>query len=272
MNYGDVRKRRDARESRDAARARIRDRRSGDADFLAERETGVGRLASEERLLDGARARARARRLAWRGVRVVVTGRSDARGLRSGPLRQQRLHRRDRHRARARSRDARRRRDAAARTDAARTAAGGRSRALRNGRASCTRPRRSARVDAGIVIASAAVADWRPAHASPQKLKKTGEELAVTMERTPDVLAALGEKKGTTFLVGFAAETDDHEAQRAREARAQASRRDRGQRRARRTRIRNRRERAGRALGQGRAPRLGNRRTKRRSPRACSIR
>ena len=39
------------------------------------------------------------------------------------------------------------------------------------------------------------------------------------MVRNPDVLAALGERKGSTFLVGFAAETDDHEAQRAREAR-----------------------------------------------------
>ena len=28
----------------------------------------------------------------------------------------------------------------------------------------------------------------------------------------PDVLAALGERKGSTFLVGFAAETEDHEA------------------------------------------------------------
>ena len=32
------------------------------------------------------------------------------------------------------------------------------------------------------------------------------------MVRNPDVLAALGERKGGTFLVGFAAETDDHEA------------------------------------------------------------
>jgi phosphopantothenoylcysteine decarboxylase/phosphopantothenate--cysteine ligase len=31
------------------------------------------------------------------------------------------------------------------------------------------------------------------------------------MVRNPDVLAALGERKGTSFLVGFAAETDDHE-------------------------------------------------------------
>jgi phosphopantothenoylcysteine decarboxylase/phosphopantothenate--cysteine ligase len=36
--------------------------------------------------------------------------------------------------------------------------------------------------------------------------------LTVPLERNPDVLAALGERKGSTFLVGFAAETDEHEA------------------------------------------------------------
>jgi phosphopantothenoylcysteine decarboxylase/phosphopantothenate--cysteine ligase len=65
---------------------------------------------------------------------------------------------------------------------------------------------------ADIIIASAAVADWRPAHASASKLHKTGEDIAVQLEPNPDVLAALGERKGSSFLVGFAAETDDHEA------------------------------------------------------------
>lgn len=40
--------------------------------------------------------------------------------------------------------------------------------------------------------------------------------MTATLEPNPDVLAAIGERKGATFLVGFAAETDDHEA-RARE-------------------------------------------------------
>ena len=43
-------------------------------------------------------------------------------------------------------------------------------------------------------------------------MKKTDAELTVRMVRNPDVLAALGEHKDGTFLVGFAAETDDHEA------------------------------------------------------------
>lgn len=64
---------------------------------------------------------------------------------------------------------------------------------------------------ADLTIATAAVADYRPAQTSQQKLKKSEADLHLTMERTPDVLAALGERKGSTFLVGFAAETDDHE-------------------------------------------------------------
>jgi phosphopantothenoylcysteine decarboxylase/phosphopantothenate--cysteine ligase len=67
-------------------------------------------------------------------------------------------------------------------------------------------------VGCDIVIASAAVSDWRPEHAATQKVKKTGEDLTVRMVRNPDVLAAIGERKGGTFLVGFAAETQEHEA------------------------------------------------------------
>jgi len=66
-------------------------------------------------------------------------------------------------------------------------------------------------VGADITIATAAVADWRPERASDSKVKKSDADLAVRMVRNPDVLAALGERKGTTFLVGFAAETDEHE-------------------------------------------------------------
>jgi len=66
-------------------------------------------------------------------------------------------------------------------------------------------------IGADITIATAAVADWRPEHRSESKLKKTEANLTVQMVRNPDVLAALGERKGKTFLVGFAAETDEHE-------------------------------------------------------------
>ncbi|MBC5799031.1 MAG: bifunctional phosphopantothenoylcysteine decarboxylase/phosphopantothenate--cysteine ligase CoaBC [Candidatus Eremiobacteraeota bacterium] len=65
---------------------------------------------------------------------------------------------------------------------------------------------------ANIAIASAAVADWRPALAQARKVKKEDAPPALALERTPDILAALGERKNGTFLVGFAAETHDLEA------------------------------------------------------------
>ena len=65
---------------------------------------------------------------------------------------------------------------------------------------------------ADLAIATAAVSDWRPERAETQKRKKSDDDLAVRMVRTPDILAAIGASKGSTFLVGFAAETQDHEA------------------------------------------------------------
>jgi phosphopantothenoylcysteine decarboxylase/phosphopantothenate--cysteine ligase len=65
---------------------------------------------------------------------------------------------------------------------------------------------------ADIAIATAAVADWRPRAASAHKVKKNDGPATLELERTPDVLAELGERKGSAFLVGFAAETDAHEA------------------------------------------------------------
>ena len=64
---------------------------------------------------------------------------------------------------------------------------------------------------ADLIIASAAVADWRPAEQSDEKVKKTDGDLVVRLLRNPDVLAALARRKGNSFLVGFAAETRDHE-------------------------------------------------------------
>ncbi|MDQ2909353.1 MAG: bifunctional phosphopantothenoylcysteine decarboxylase/phosphopantothenate--cysteine ligase CoaBC [Candidatus Eremiobacteraeota bacterium] len=75
-------------------------------------------------------------------------------------------------------------------------------------------------VDADVTIASAAVADWRPARSHPRKVKKDEAPATLRLERTPDILATLGERKNGTFLVGFAAETDDLEAH-AREKLAQ---------------------------------------------------
>lgn len=65
---------------------------------------------------------------------------------------------------------------------------------------------------ADLILATAAVSDWRPEQRSEQKLKKTDEDLTVRMVRNPDILRALGERKRGSFLLGFAAETTDHEA------------------------------------------------------------
>jgi phosphopantothenoylcysteine decarboxylase/phosphopantothenate--cysteine ligase len=62
---------------------------------------------------------------------------------------------------------------------------------------------------ATVVVAAAAVADYRPASVSTSKLKKGEGPLALELVRTEDILAGLGEKKGERLLVGFAAETDD---------------------------------------------------------------
>lgn len=66
-------------------------------------------------------------------------------------------------------------------------------------------------VGCDIIVASAAVSDWRPEQRADQKVKKNGEDMNVRMVRNPDVLAAIGERKRSSFLVGFAAETHDHE-------------------------------------------------------------
>lgn len=68
---------------------------------------------------------------------------------------------------------------------------------------------RSHLADCLVVVAAAAVADWRPAEASPTKLKKggAGDEWSLRLVRNPDILAGLGRDKGDRLLVGFAAES-----------------------------------------------------------------
>jgi phosphopantothenoylcysteine decarboxylase/phosphopantothenate--cysteine ligase len=60
-----------------------------------------------------------------------------------------------------------------------------------------------------VIIMAAAVGDYRPAHAAPQKIKKGSDELHITMVKNPDILAMLGRSKPQRqVLVGFAAETE----------------------------------------------------------------
>jgi phosphopantothenoylcysteine decarboxylase/phosphopantothenate--cysteine ligase len=66
---------------------------------------------------------------------------------------------------------------------------------------------------ADVVIMAAAVADYTPVNPAAEKIAKTNEPLTLTLERTPDILADLGQasaRRATPLvLVGFAAETGD---------------------------------------------------------------
>jgi phosphopantothenoylcysteine decarboxylase / phosphopantothenate---cysteine ligase len=64
------------------------------------------------------------------------------------------------------------------------------------------------RSGAHAVFMVAAVSDYAPT-ASATKLKKTGGPLTLVLEEGPDILAELGRTKGPEILVGFAAETGD---------------------------------------------------------------
>jgi len=182
--------------------------------FLAERESGVGRLASEERLIV-ALERALRRRHSLEGKRVAITG---------GPTREAFDPIRFLSNASTGSTAIALAREAALR---------GADVTLLLGPTLLEPPPGVAVVrvttadelyraamqhapGADLTIATAAVADWRPSERSESKLSKDGNDLTVRLAPTPDVLAALGERKGSTFLVGFAAETGDHEP-RARE-------------------------------------------------------
>ena len=60
-----------------------------------------------------------------------------------------------------------------------------------------------------IVIKAAAVADYRPANVSSEKVKKTDGVLSLPLERTDDILQYLGEHKAADqFLCGFSMETE----------------------------------------------------------------
>lgn len=65
-----------------------------------------------------------------------------------------------------------------------------------------------------IVIMAAAVADFKPSSVAEKKIKK-GEAIAnLTLAKNPDILSAVGEKRGdsnTPLLVGFAVETGELE-------------------------------------------------------------
>jgi phosphopantothenoylcysteine decarboxylase/phosphopantothenate--cysteine ligase len=72
---------------------------------------------------------------------------------------------------------------------------------------------------ADAVVMAAAVADYRPAKASGQKLKKReqGDAVSLALVRTPDVLEAIVAKRDPrTLVIGFKAETGEAVAEASR--------------------------------------------------------
>ena len=58
-----------------------------------------------------------------------------------------------------------------------------------------------------VFIATAAVADYRVAEVAEHKIKKAGDELAVSLVKNPDIVATIAQQEKRPFMVGFAAET-----------------------------------------------------------------
>ncbi|ADJ29769.1 bifunctional phosphopantothenoylcysteine decarboxylase/phosphopantothenate--cysteine ligase CoaBC [Nitrosococcus watsonii] len=67
-----------------------------------------------------------------------------------------------------------------------------------------------------ILIACAAVADYRPVKQATQKIKKTHQGLTLELERTPDIVEQLSNLADKPFIVGFAAETEHLETNASR--------------------------------------------------------
>lgn len=70
--------------------------------------------------------------------------------------------------------------------------------------------------DARLFIACAAVSDYRPLSAAPEKIKRSSESMQLELVRSPDTLASVAALPDGPFTVGFAAETQ-HLVRYARE-------------------------------------------------------
>lgn len=70
----------------------------------------------------------------------------------------------------------------------------------------------SACADANILIASAAVADYRPVTVATQKMKKHADAMTLELEKNVDIVSAAASEYENLFVVGFAAETQDVES------------------------------------------------------------
>ncbi len=60
-----------------------------------------------------------------------------------------------------------------------------------------------------VVIAAAAVADYKPKKVAIHKIKKSEDTFSIELEKNKDILLSLGQNKKNQFLIGFALETEN---------------------------------------------------------------
>ena len=65
--------------------------------------------------------------------------------------------------------------------------------------------------NADVFVACAAVADYRVEEVSPQKIKKSADDMQINLVKNPDIVADVAALAAKPFTVGFAAETQDVE-------------------------------------------------------------
>ena len=66
--------------------------------------------------------------------------------------------------------------------------------------------------EADLLVAAAAVADFQPRSVAEEKIKKQGVAIDLALEPAPDIVKSVTEMAKRPFVVGFAAETHDVEA------------------------------------------------------------
>jgi len=63
--------------------------------------------------------------------------------------------------------------------------------------------------DCDVFIGVAAIADYRPLEVETQKIKKSDEQMQISLVKNPDIISEVAQLDNKPFVVGFAAETND---------------------------------------------------------------
>jgi phosphopantothenoylcysteine decarboxylase/phosphopantothenate--cysteine ligase len=64
-------------------------------------------------------------------------------------------------------------------------------------------------IDTDMIIACAAVADYKVANCAPQKIKKNAERITLELTKNPDIISTVKQKFPELISIGFAAETEN---------------------------------------------------------------